>query len=153
MWWAFVLYAFLQEMMVRDLRQSEEHLEELVKERTSELREKTIEVKQANIRLREIDRLKSIFLYSMSHELRTPLNSIIGFTVIILQGISGEVNEEQKKQLTMVKNSGNHLLSLINDFLDISKIEVGKVEISLEEFSLDDVVRKLVQNFSPRSRI
>jgi len=139
--------------MVRDLRQSEEHLEELVKERTSELREKTIEVKQANIRLREIDRLKSIFLYSMSHELRTPLNSIIGFTVIILQGISGEVNEEQKKQLTMVKNSGNHLLSLINDFLDISKIEVGKVEISLEEFSLDDVVRKLVQNFSPRSRI
>jgi len=135
--------------MVEQLKLYHEHLGELVKERTSELREKTIDFEHANIRLREIDRLKSIFLSSMSHELRTPLNSIIGFTGIILQGISGEVNEEQRKQLTMVKNSANHLLSLINDLLDISKIEAGKVELSLEEFSLDDVVRKVVEDFSP----
>jgi len=107
------------------------------------------QLEQANIRLQEVDRLKSIFLASMSHELRTPLNSIIGFTGIILQGMSGEVNEEQSKQLTMVKNSASHLLSLINDVLDISKIEAGKVELSLEEFSLDDVVREVVESVSP----
>jgi len=107
------------------------------------------QLEQANIRLQEMDRLKSVFLASMSHELRTPLNSIIGFTGIILQGMSGEVNEEQRKQLTMVKNSASHLLSLINDVLDISKIEAGKVELSLEEFSLDGVVREVVEPLSP----
>ena len=105
-------------------------------------------LEQANVRLQEMDRLKSVFLASTSHELRTPLNSIIGFTGIILQGMSGEVNEEQRKQLTMVKNSASHLLSLINDILDISKIEAGRVELSLEEFSLDGAVREVVEPLS-----
>jgi signal transduction histidine kinase len=96
-----------------------------------------------------MDHLKSVFLASMSHELRTPLNSIIGFTGIILQGMAGEINEEQRKQLTMAKNSASHLLSLINDVLDISKIEAGKVELSPEEFSLDDLVREVVESLSP----
>jgi signal transduction histidine kinase len=96
-----------------------------------------------------MDRLKSVFLASMSHELRTPLNSIIGFTGIMLMGMAGELNEEQKRQLTMVKNSANHLLSLINDVLDISKIEAGKIELLPEEFSLDDVVREVIENVSP----
>ncbi len=106
------------------------------------------QLEQANIHLQEVDRLKSVFLASMSHELRTPLNSIIGFTGIILQGMSGEVNEEQRKQLTMVKNSASHLLSLINDVLDISRIEAGKVELTVEEFSLNDVVREVVETLS-----
>ena len=113
-----------------------------------EMKKYAEQLEQANIRLQEMDRLKSVFLASMSHELRTPLNSIIGFTGIILQGMPGEVNEEQRKQLTMVKNSANHLLSLINDLLDISKIEAGKVELSLGEFSLDDAVREVVEAFS-----
>lgn len=133
-----------------ELRNHQEHLEDLVKNRTSELEEKTLELEQANRRLKEADRLKSIFLASMSHELRTPLNSIIGFTGIILQGMSGEINEEQRKQLTMVKNSSNHLLSLINDLLDISKIESGKVELSLEEFGFNEVVEEVVDAFSPK---
>ena len=132
-----------------ELRKHREHLEELVKERTSDLEEKTVELEQANIRLQEIDRLKSVFLASMSHELRTPLNSIIGFTGVILRGMSGEVNERQREQLTVVKKSANHLLSLINDILDISKIEAGKVELSLEEFNLDDVVREVAELLSP----
>ncbi len=85
----------------------------------------------------------------MSHELRTPLNSIIGFTGILLQAMSGEINDEQKKQLTMVKNSGNHLLSLINDLLDIAKIEAGKAEAVIEEFTLNDVVKEVEETFAP----
>ena len=132
-----------------ELRKHRDHLEELVEERTSDLKTRTTELERANIRLQEMDRLKSIFLNSMSHELRTPLNSIIGFTGIILQGMSGEVSHEQRKQLSMVKNSANHLLGLINDILDISKIESGRVELSLEEFNLDDVAREVVESLSP----
>jgi signal transduction histidine kinase len=131
-----------------ELRKHQEHLGELVKERTSDLEEKTIELEQANIRLQEMDRLKSVFLASMSHELRTPLNSIIGFTGIILQGMAGDVNEEQRKQLTMVKNSASHLLSMIDDVLDISKIEEGRLKLSLEEFGLNDVVSEVVETLS-----
>ena len=115
-----------------------------------EIQKYTSELEKANILLKQADQYKSIFLASMSHELRTPLNSIIGFTGIILQGMSGEINEEQKKQLTMVKNSSNHLLSLINDLLDISKIEAGKVELSLEEFRLNDVVGEVIETFSTK---
>ena len=124
------------------------HLEKIVKSRTKKLEERTEELKKANIHLQEADRLKSVFLASMSHELRTPLNSIIGFTGILLMGMTGELSEEQKKQLTMVKTSSQHLLSLINDILDISKIEAGKVELSCDEFELDDVVHEIVEAFS-----
>jgi PAS domain S-box-containing protein len=97
----------------------------------------------------ESDRLKSAFLATMSHELRTPLNSIIGFTGIILQGYVGPLNDEQIKQLNMVKNSANHLLSLINDVLDISKIEAGQLQVSLQPFHLRDLVEKAVEYSRP----
>src|SRR4030042_4353803 len=80
-----------------------QRLEKLVEARTSELAAKTVEIEKANIHLQEMDRLKSVFLASMSHELRTPLNSIIGFTGIMLQGMAGELNDEQQKQLAIVK--------------------------------------------------
>ncbi len=130
------------------LKKHEEHLVELVQERTKELGEKTAELEQTNLRLQEADRHKSIFLATMSHELRTPLNSIIGFTGVILQEMAGKINKEQRKQLTIVKNSANHLLRLINDILDVSKIESGKVELFLEEFDVNDVVKEVVENFS-----
>lgn len=130
-----------------ELKKHREHLEELVKERTGELEEKTIELEQANIRLQEVDRLKSMFIASMSHELRTPLNSIIGFTGIILMGLSGELTDEQKKQLTMVRSSARHLLSLINDIIDVSKIEEGKVDLSIEEFDLSALLREMKDSF------
>lgn len=131
-----------RKQMERELIQHRNHLEELVEERTKELEE-------ANERLLELDRLKSMFLASMSHELRTPLNSIIGFTGILLMEMSGELNPEQKKQLSMVKSSANHLLDLINDILDISKIESGKVELSIENFDLMDVVQEVLTTIQP----
>jgi signal transduction histidine kinase len=125
-----------------------QRLEKLVEARTAELAAKTVEIEKANIHLHEMDRLKSVFLASMSHELRTPLNSIIGFTGIMLQGMAGGLNDEQQKQLTIVKSSASHLLGLINDVLDISKIEAGRIELSLEEFKIDDMMQDVVQTFS-----
>ena len=88
------------------------------------------------------DRLKSAFLATMSHELRTPLNSIIGFTGIILQGLAGPLNPEQGKQLGMVQGSARHLLALINDVLDLSKIEAGELKVSSEPFDVRASIAK-----------
>ncbi len=126
-----------------ELNKHREHLEELVKERTAELTE-------ANIRLQEFDQLKSMFLASMSHELRTPLNSIIGFTSWLLMGMEGDLNERQTKQLTMAKGSADHLLSLINDILDISKIESGKVDLFIKEFEITEVVNEVTAAVLPQ---
>ncbi len=95
------------------------------------------------------NRVKSAFLASMSHELRTPLNSIIGFTGIILNELAGPLNLEQKKQLKMVKGSSRHLLNLINDVLDISKIEAGELVVSREKFSIRNVVNGVAQSLMP----
>ncbi len=95
------------------------------------------------------DRIKSAFLATMSHELRTPLNSIIGFTGIMLQGLTGPLNPEQHKQMSMVQNSSRHLLSLINDVLDISKIEAGQLVLAPATFELRPSIEKMVKLILP----
>lgn len=110
-----------------------------------DLNEKTSQLEQANIKLKEVDRLKSMFIASMSHELRTPLNSIIGFSSIILNEWTGPLNAEQKENLAAVLRSGKHLLSLINDVIDVSKIEAGKIDSIPEEFDIHDVVMEAVE--------
>ncbi|MFQ4136561.1 PAS domain S-box protein [Nodosilinea sp. PGN35] len=97
------------------------------------------------------DRIKSAFLATMSHELRTPLNSIIGFTGIILQGLAGPLNAEQSKQLTMVRTSARHLLALVNDVLDISKIEAGQLDVACEPFDLHQSIAKVVATVRPQA--
>jgi PAS domain S-box-containing protein len=97
------------------------------------------------------DRIKSAFLATMSHELRTPLNSIIGFTGIMLQGLAGPLNAEQSKQLDMVRNSARHLLALVNDVLDISKIEAGQFEVAREPFDMKKSIAKVVALVTPMS--
>lgn len=125
-----------------ELKLHREHLEELVILRTAELEKEKQHAQSA-------DRLKSAFLATMSHELRTPLNSIIGFTGILMQERPGSLNEEQKKQLGMVQNSARHLLSLINDVLDISKIEAGQLKMNLHKFNLPDVIYKVIELNKP----
>jgi len=90
------------------------------------------------------DHIKSAFLATMSHELRTPLNSIIGFTGIMLQGLTGPLNPEQNKQLDMVRTSARHLLALVNDVLDISKIEAGQLEVAREPFDVRQSLTKVL---------
>lgn len=95
------------------------------------------------------DRVKSAFLATMSHELRTPLNSIIGFTGIILQGLAGPLTSEQQKQLGMVRGSARHLLSLVNDVLDISKIESGQLVIAHDPFNPRKSIEKVAGLVAP----
>jgi len=113
------------------------------------LEHQNTQLQQANAKLKELDRLKSQFLANMSHELRTPLNSIIGFTGIMLQGIVGELKDEQKKQLNMVYESAKHLLGLINDILDLSKIEAGKIEVIPSQFEVKELIHTVEKMVLP----
>ena len=124
------------------LREANEGLESRVSQRTAEL-------KAALIRAEAADRLKSTFLATMSHELRTPLNSILGFTGIILQGLAGPLTDEQTTQLTMVRSSARHLLDLIRDVLDISKIEAGQLDMRSEPVDLRASVQTVVFTVTP----
>jgi PAS domain S-box-containing protein len=126
------------------LRDAKSRVDKKVEERTVELKIAKEEAERAN-------QMKSIFLASMSHELRTPLNSIIGFTGIILQGLAGELNDEQKTQLGMVYGSSKHLLALINDLLDISKIESGELEAYLEEFNIASAGKEVRDSLAPKA--
>jgi PAS domain S-box-containing protein len=125
-----------------EVRELNTGLERRVIERTAELAVARDEAQAA-------DRIKSAFLATMSHELRTPLNSIIGFTGIILQHLAGPLNPEQTKQMGMVRNSARHLLALINDVLDISKIEAGQLQVYSEQFDPREVLESAVSVMKP----
>ena len=116
-------------------------------------RKKVEDLKAAVARAESADKLKSAFLATMSHELRTPLNSIIGFTGILLQKLVGPLNHEQEKQLTMVQGSAHHLLELINDVLDISKIEAGQIVVFLEDFDLTVSIQQSVDKIRPMAEL
>jgi PAS domain S-box-containing protein len=126
-----------QQMLTEKLQAQAEELELRVAERTRDLSIATDEARAA-------DRITSAFLATMSHELRTPLNSIIGFTGVMRQGLAGPLTEEQSKQLGMVQGSARHLLRLINDILDISKIEAGQLVLCKEPFDLKEAIEDAV---------
>src|SRR5207244_3926373 len=92
---------------------------------------------------------KSQFLANMSHELRTPLNAILGYTELILDSIYGEPSEKMRAVLERLQANGRHLLGLINDVLDLSKIEAGQLTLSLDDYSLGDVVHGVVSGIEP----
>ena len=125
------------------------NLEKKVEERTQEL-------ELTNKKLKKADRLKSEFLANMSHELRTPLNAIIGFAAILRDGICGNLNEDQMASVIDIYESGDHLLQMINDILDLSKVEAGKMELQLEKFSLAgsmNDVKSIVQDIANKKKL
>jgi signal transduction histidine kinase/HAMP domain-containing protein len=107
-------------------------LEEKVQERTEALQRQQEALREVNARLEVANRHKTEFLANMSHELRTPLNAVIGFSDVLLEKMFGDLNERQEEYLQDILSSGRHLLSLINDILDLAKIEAGKLELELE---------------------
>ena len=108
------------------------------------------EQEQVNIKLRELDQLKSLFIASMSHELRTPLNSIIGFNGILRMQLKGKLTEKQEDYMERSHNASTHLLALINDIIDISKIEAGAIQVSPVTFILSEVVNEALGQLQSR---
>lgn len=119
-------------------------LEEKVKERTIKLEHARLHAESAN-------RAKSEFLANMSHELRTPLNSIIGFSEIMKDGTVGAVSDNHKEYLNDIWESGKHLLRLINDILDLSKVESGKMKLELSELNVEETIRACLLFFREKS--
>ena len=137
----------LVDLRTEELNESKEALLNLLED----LNAQSIKLEKETIKAQSADLMKSAFLATMSHELRTPMNSIIGFTGILLKEFAGPLNDEQKKQLLMVKNSGQHLLGLINDILDISKIEAGKLNVSKAPFNYLSTLENAIEFLSPQA--
>jgi two-component system, NtrC family, sensor kinase len=128
--------------MATSLQASVQSLEQKVEERTQELQVALAELSQKSRQLEVASEHKSHFLANMSHELRTPLNAIIGFSQVLRQRLFGPINEKQEEYLDDILSSGNHLLSLINDVLDLSKVEAGQVELDVATFSLREAIER-----------
>jgi signal transduction histidine kinase len=122
---------------------------EALKQANEELSKNKLELEFANMELQEANRMKSQFLANVSHELRTPLNSIIGFSELLQEKAFGALNERQTQYVEYVHSSGSHLLQLINNILDLSKIEAGRMEIVKEDFSVMEVLGELLGIIRP----
>jgi len=122
-------------LMVRDITE---------RKAQEEIRRRCEDLEQQNRRMQEANRLKSEFLANMSHELRTPLNAVIGFSEVLVDERAGPLNDTQHDFLTDIWTSANHLLQLVNDILDLAKVEAGKMELNLETFSIEAAIAETV---------
>jgi signal transduction histidine kinase len=127
--------------------ESERHKSADLQRLSDELTQLNARLEQNNRQLEDASRLKSEFLASMSHELRTPLNAIIGFSELLKDGVAGDLTLQQKDFITQVFDSARHLLELINDILDLSKVEAGKMTLELDHVELNDLMQKCVAIF------
>jgi signal transduction histidine kinase/CheY-like chemotaxis protein len=131
------------------LHAAHDELEERVEQRTAQL---AVANKELDFRNREVERatqMKSKFLASMSHELRTPLNAIVGFSDLLAEQTPGQLNDKQKRFVGHIKQGSSHLLQLINDILDLSKIEAGQLEFRCERFQISDALPEVLSTIRP----
>jgi signal transduction histidine kinase len=128
--------------MAASLQASVRGLEQRVNDRTQQLQRALAELSETGSQLEAASRHKSEFLANMSHELRTPLNAIIGFSQVLKKRLFGEINAKQEEYLDDILASGNHLLGLINDVLDLSKVEAGQIELEVATFSLREALER-----------
>ena len=124
----------------KEYRDLSDHLEQRVEQRTRELL-------HANYKLKEYSQIKSEFLSKMSHELRTPLNAVIGFSDILISGMDGELTHEQKEDVKLIFNSAQHLLELINDVLDFSKLEAGRISLNPDRILMSQAASEALSDF------
>ncbi len=134
------------------LKKLNSELERRIREATADLAEQNARLQWQSQEVERANKLKSEFLASMSHELRTPINALIGYTALLLDGVLGEVNPRQRDALMRGRAAAEHLLALINDILDLAKIEAGKMPLRLEEVSLREVTLEVTQQVEPMVR-
>jgi PAS domain S-box-containing protein len=131
------------------LKQLNSELEGRVREATADLAEQNARLQWQSQEVERANKLKSEFLASMSHELRTPINALIGYSALLLDGVLGDVNVKQRDALMRGRSAAEHLLNLINDILDLAKIEAGKMPLHLENVVLRDVTLEVTQQVEP----
>jgi signal transduction histidine kinase len=135
--------------LYEQLKQASEKLEEKVREATGELVRRNELLQRQHIELEQASQLKSQFLANMSHEFRTPLNAILGYTSMVLQGVNGELPPAIRRSLTRVDSNAKHLLSIINDILDISRIEAGRMPLHVADFEVPGLLNELLSEVEP----
>jgi PAS domain S-box-containing protein len=140
------------ERLARELKELNEELEDRIQLATLELEERNRRLEWQSQELEKASRLKSEFLASMSHELRTPINAVLGYAALMREEIYGELTEKQRTALSKINTASQHLLDLINDILDLSKIEAGKMPIYLEEVPLRHIMVELAEAVDPLVR-
>jgi signal transduction histidine kinase len=140
------------ERLYEALKRLNSDLEGRVREATADLAEQNARLQWQSQEVERANRLKSEFLASMSHELRTPINALIGYSALLLDGVLGDVNPKQADALQRGRSAAEHLLALINDILDLAKIEAGKMPLHLENVPLRDVTLEVTQQIEPMVR-
>ena len=138
-----------EKRMREELRKKNRELEELTEKLEDKVLERTKELEKINRELTRANEIKGRFIANASHELRTPLHSIIGFSEILLQKTFGDLTEKQQKYTNTIFNSGKHLLHLVNNILDIAKIEAGKAELSYQTFQMRSVIDEIIMVIRP----
>jgi PAS domain S-box-containing protein len=135
--------------LYEQVKRHSEELREKVEEATAELAEQNELLRRQAFELEQASAMKSQFLANVSHELRTPLNAILGYTQLMLEGVSGVLNHSQEDKLVRVDANARHLLSVINDLLDIARIESGKMPIQLEPVRLPELIDEVMTEVEP----
>ena len=142
--------------LYEELKRVSEQLEQRVQEATAELSRQNELLRRSHIEVEQASAAKSQFLANMSHEFRTPLNAILGYTSMLLKGVAGELTPQQRRNLERVDSNAHHLLAIINDILDISRIEAGKMPLTVTTFAVRDLITEVLAEVEPiiaRSRL
>jgi PAS domain S-box-containing protein len=140
------------ERLYEALKQLNADLENRIREATADLAEQNARLQWQSQEVERANKLKSEFLASMSHELRTPINALIGYTALLLDGVLGEITPKQRDALSRGRAAAEHLLALINDILDLAKIEAGKMPLHVTEVTLREIVLEVGQQIEPMVR-
>jgi PAS domain S-box-containing protein len=153
MWVVTILHdlteAIEKARLYEQLKEASQELEKNVQEATTELAEQNELLRRQHIALEQASALKSQFLANMSHEFRTPLNAILGYTHMLLHNVTGQVSDPQRKSLSRIDSNARHLLALINDILDITRIEAGRMPLNIRKFGVRDLVDEVMSELEP----
>src|SRR5436853_1437767 len=135
--------------LYEQLKQASDELERRIQAATSDIAHQNELLRRQAIELEQASALKSQFLANMSHEFRTPLNAMLGYTSMLLQGVAGQLDAPVKRQLSRIESNGRHLLTIINEILDISRIEAGRMPLQLSTFRIPELVSEVKAELEP----